>query len=221
MEASDIYRRIARLYAALGAVYSDNFEGVTVEISGFDSNGAPKFSINAQGDYSQGDLEHIAGSSIHAVANFFEHCLAACKKLGIPEPAMFKVTEGSLSLRILRDLDNKDKHPKNASGINTSGVFPELIAVQRMIVFAPSKDSPGILKFTFVVGSKEISVLDRRRVDAVITGQIRNAKTGAALMPLHLLLEDGVSQWEKFLLGHRADISLTFLAIAEKMWPPP
>jgi hypothetical protein len=221
MRANDISRRIGRLYAGLGAIASTNFEGVTVEISGFDSNGFPKFSLNAQGNYSQDDLEFIAASSIHAVANFVDHCVAACQMLGIPETEPFKVTAGSLSLRILRDLDTKDKHP--ASKRNDSDLFPQLIDVRRIIRMVGSKDNPGRFEFTFGVNSKQISVLDRNQIDTVITGVVKNAKTGAMIAPLHFLLEDGVSQWEKFLTQYRTHFSvgLGLLTLAEKIWRKP
>jgi hypothetical protein len=221
MRATEISRRIARLYAALGSVVSQDLGDVTVEISGFDRNGIPQFSLSAQGEYSQAELEHLAASSVHAVANFFDHCVVICKTVGIPTTEADKVTSGSLSLRILRDLDNKDKHP--ASVNNSSGVFPELTDVKRMIRISGSKDSPGKLTFTFRSDSKEVSVLDRHLVDAVITGSVKNAKTGETLPPLHLLLADGISQWEEFLkhYGHHIQISLGFLSIAEKIWPPP
>jgi hypothetical protein len=220
MRADDISRRIGRLYAGLGAIASTNFEGVTVEISGFENNGLPKFSINAQGSYSQADLEFMASSSIHAVASFFDHCVKACALLGIPKTEPFKITAGSLSLRILRDIDNDDKHGANK---NSSGVFPELIDVRRVLRIGTSESNPGRFEFTFGGGSNQISVLNRSNVDAVITGIVKNSKTGAPIAFLHVLLEDGVSQWEKFLTQYRTHFSvgLGLLTLAEKIWLKP
>jgi hypothetical protein len=188
---NDIGTRLDLIYAAVGkikprAMTKDNvqFKETT------QPDGRKGFSMQVLPDSSPEDLFLMAMSAVHNISAFYAACKPYALRNGITAKQLNEVSDNCLSVKIIRDLDNKFKHPENP--VNFSKLNPKLETVRAAVglgagsLFGVSSSGEKVIKNTSVV----------------INAEIINEDTGKRVAFLADTLDKAVRAWEEFLAKH-------------------
>lgn len=128
--SSDLMGRIARIYAAIGEAATTDpseFTPVTRRIEG----NLYETSVRFDGGMSNEQMQNAVYSAIHNVANLRDHLKKWARQNGKSTDVVDQAVEGSLKLKVIIDLSNRDKHggPPRDGGL--SGMSPDLVRFHR------------------------------------------------------------------------------------------
>jgi hypothetical protein len=176
------------MYAALGLIAEKSLSEFVTYIE----MNPDKFQVdvNLQGTSSQAEMDNLGSSAIHNISIFYDHCYQWASAPGSVSSIseVQAVSMGSKAIQIIRDLDNKEKHPHQTPSL--SGFTPVLENVFRCLAFTDSLEVSqyysGEVKF-----AGDISY--------ILTGTVRNTKTQEEIGQLDTILDDAVTAWELFL----------------------
>jgi len=178
--------RIARMYAAIGSTAETELEIFQTYLEMHPD--AFRLDIKFGGDQSQAQLKNLVFSAIHNTSMFFDHCKEWAKDPtnGISVDEVMAVTDASEELKIIRFLDNKDKHSEKRS----ANFLPVLEDVSCRLIardsFSMTHYLNGDVKFEGDMGH-------------VVCGIVRNSVNQVILGDVHDILVTGVNAWEQFL----------------------
>ena len=191
-----IHARLERIYAAIHQTEPIAFKSSDIEqtvVKGPDGRFL-FWSMDYKFDRSDADLMNIAMSAINNIAVFRSYCIPYGATHGIAKEEVNKVVEESLALRIISDLHNLEKHP--GTPMNFSGVQPRLTGVTQGPYLEEGK---GCITLDIMTGKTIVE----GEVHIVLGGSIVHAGTGAEIIKVDQLLNDGIAAWESFLKIHR------------------
>ena len=186
----ELQLRLKRIYSSIDATIDSDLSNLRpTEIPG-------GFLMNFSQGKSNEELQNMVWNMIHTTAIFFGHCKEWAKANGVPREDVINIGK-TKSCCIIRDLDNREKHPHASP--NTSGVSPALQNIRRSLRIT---SGPGQTYFTMdmLIGKRESPGSPRLVTDA----EIINSKTGKIVGTLSATINDVVEQWEKLLRKHNA-----------------
>lgn len=194
----ELQSRINRIYAAIEATVEKDISKIPIKRK---NPFPPELNLpqpesywDFSGGMSQGEMQNIAWSAIHNIAVFYNYCRTWAEKNNIPREEVDFITDNSLALRVLRDLDNNDKHP--TARANSSGLFPKLGRVFRGARLARRNDQQG-LSINSIVGATM-----NPATTIEIFAEVVDSRTGEHIGRLDEILIGGLSGWEYFLTKH-------------------
>jgi hypothetical protein len=192
----ELSKRLDNIYAAVEGTSADDMDKIKAELQEpAPGEHKPPLVLDIQGEMSDSQIRNAAMTAIRELALFYTYCIPWATQRGISKDEVDKVTANCVALRIARDLDNNEKHPGSKN--NTSLVNPILTDIRRVMLLDLSK--PGFLFF-----DPYTAKVESKSVQRVIHGAINNSQTGAYVMDLKTMLEQGTRAWEDFLRTHAA-----------------
>jgi hypothetical protein len=181
--------RIIQMYEALGLTIEERLSEINTQV---EMNAAGEAVINLNGDRTQENFQNSAKFAIYDIAVFYNHCCQWAQNTKGTTDDAEAVTENSRALRIIRDLDNTNKHPPHIA--NSSGDSPVLEDVRRALVVR------GPMTYTQMFTGESRFEGD---LHFEISGTIKNSRTGKVVGQLADILTEGVEAWEKFLTANQ------------------
>lgn len=195
----EIEKRIRRMYAAVAAGTDDNISGIkpTAEHRTARSYGAHyDFSNGASAE----ELENDAHTMIYNVAHFKDHARKWLRSVGKDPQIVEDVVTSSEALGVLIDLSNFDKH----AGAPRDGGYtrrePRLVAIKRHLRLSTQGGTKSAVSVVFS-RSKPPQKHGDGRAAVVLSGEVID-KGGRPIGFLDKLVEDAVTDWERFLTAH-------------------
>jgi len=188
--------KIDRIYAALGTSVEKDMTRLPAEVTS-----TPRFLRIHQdfsGAQSQAELENLAYSLVHNIANLRDHLRKWAKAHGKDPDAVDQAVEECAPLQTICDLSNADKH--GGHGRQTwSGRRPSLANVTRVLRLTTKPEK----------GSRVVARLGRiprisgdGTAEAILTGEVVD-ENGQTVGTLHALAAEGVRAWEKLLRDYK------------------
>lgn len=195
----DVTDRLQRVYASLGATIEADltlFKPTVViteeEVAVYQ---------NFVGGLSEAELLNAAFGLVHNIANLRDNVSRWAEEKGKSFDGGSFI-EGQLSLCLLQDLSNTDKHGFPLKRKRWSGHSPVIEGLKRVMRMTAAGDG-GVTVLTFT--SKGPRKVGQGEARVVITGRIVDGETGEDLGDLLEICNDGLSKWEAQL----ADLGLT------------
>jgi hypothetical protein len=184
--------RLQRLYAAIGEVIDkDDVKNIKPQFTYGPDGSWSAVRWNFSDGMTTAELANKAWTAIHNTATLYNHCRTWAQRNGIAADEVDAVTANCLALRIIRDLDNSDKHPEARP--NTSGLSPKLQNVTRALrITAP----PGGQVKVFVPIGGGVS---GEGASLAIVGAVVNDRNGQVVHRFPEVIEEGLAAWEAFL----------------------
>jgi hypothetical protein len=188
------------MYAAVGRKMDTDATSYLTKVEFAPPDGRLKINFNPNAGLTPEQLENMARSAINVIAVFYNHCRAYAAEKGIPADEVNNVTKNSLALRLIRDLDNMDKHPGAAA--KESGLNPALKGIRRALrLNARPGEGPSYFGVAFNQDQRTGQVV-QNNVAITLIGEVINRDTGERLMHFGTMLDGGVVAWERFLDSH-------------------
>jgi hypothetical protein len=131
MANDDLISRVRRVYAAVGAVEEkDVTKFLPQPINDAHRVG---FYQDWSGGLSGEEIENIAHSLIHNIANLRDHLRKWAAANGRDKSQVDTVFKNSLALQVIKDLSNNDKHGYPPRNGGHSGRAPRIVRIRRMM----------------------------------------------------------------------------------------
>lgn len=127
--ADDVLARLHRLYAAVADTLEDDLSKFPPAFFGNDRVWG--VFQDFMGGLSQAQIENLADAVIRNIAVFPEHLRAHCRQRDIDPAPIASGIAASFALRVLIDLDNREKHVGPPRNHGYSGRGPHLGEVSR------------------------------------------------------------------------------------------
>ncbi len=128
----DIFKRLNRLYAAVGATIEADLSKFPPTV--IDQDGMFGIAQDFLGGLSPEEIENLAHSMIANIANFRTHLRAHAKSHpGTDVGEILAVLDQSRPFQIIKDLFNNEKHGYRPRGGGFSGLSPQLTDVNRVL----------------------------------------------------------------------------------------
>jgi hypothetical protein len=149
------------------------------------------------GGQSPEELSNIAQTAIHNIANLFDH-LKGWARRNDKDVKMVQATfDGSLALRIIKDLSNNDKHGYPPRDGGHAGMVPRVEGIGRVLQLSLGPAAGSAIMMVIGAGGRpEISGSGTAR--AVVTGEVVD-KDGRPVGDLFDIEQRAVQAWETLL----------------------
>lgn len=194
--SSQLIGRIRRIYAAIGeAVASDpsQFKSVTRRVEG----NLYVSSVSFDGGLSNDQMQNIIYSAVHNVANLRDHLKKWARQNGKGTDVVDRTVDGSLELKVIIDLSNRDKHGGSPRDGGVSGLSPDLTRFRRGLVAGAHKGDEEA-SVTIECFTEAPQVQFRGGACVLTSADIVDA-SGQVVGDVMSFMEAGVSQWEQAL----------------------
>jgi hypothetical protein len=190
---ADIFRRLNRIYAAVDqAIEADltKFPPTVIDSEGF-------FSVSQEfsGGLDSGQLENLAHSLIHNIANFRDHVRHYAKLQSADLAAITAILDDSHSFQLIKDLSNNDKHGYPPSNGGFSGRSPQLLNVERVLRLTTGAAKGARVAMTFGVNGPIVAATHGGGAAVVATGEVQD-KDGVRIDSFDGIAEDAVDACE-------------------------
>ncbi len=190
MDELELANRLRRIHAALGATVEEDLE--KLEPKFIDSDNVKGVFQDFSGGLSPEELQNIAFSLIHNIANLHDHLRRWASRSGAPTNVVDDAVDKSLALKILKDLSNADKHGYPPRDGGHSGQSPRLEGVRRSLrITAPPKK--GVEITMGPRGTPQVSGEGSAR--AILNGQVLDGD-GNPIGELMDLATQAITAWE-------------------------
>jgi hypothetical protein len=190
--AHDLHHRIGRIYAAIGVgeemdmsklkphiLESDRFFAVFQDFSG---------GLTAE------QMENLAYSLIHNIANVGDHAPRWAKRNGKSAGSINETVDASFAIRVMIDLSNNDKHGYPPRGRGYSSRSPRLVNVRRVLRLTTGNEKGSSVAMTLNPDGTP-RILGSGSAKAVLTGEVLD-DTGTTIGDLDDLASKAVEDWE-------------------------
>jgi len=197
---SEIQERIHDIYAAVEKTETPltSSQVIAQELLAPGSKTVVGYKVDFDIERTDAELRSIVRSAIHNIAAFFEWAKHYATGHSIATDVEVQAVEdGSLALRIARDLDVNDKHPLASK--NTSGVNPAIANLKNGLKVKPG----GTITFQMFQGPLKVTSNDGL---VTVEGEVINSKTGQLVMDLGSFFDDALMVWEVFLRAHGINV---------------
>lgn len=186
---ADLMERLRRMYEAIGDTNATRLhDGDILGRELLSPEGRP---VGVKWDYEfEKRAPGLAMAAIHGAALFQNHCLTYAKEHGIPRAEVDDVAKNCVEVRIIRDLDNNDKHPESDN--NSSGLNPKIRNINSTMQLG---ERP--MQWKIVLGRS--MEWDTGGAVKGVTAEIVNEKTEEVVGELTATLSRAVGAWEEFL----------------------
>jgi len=194
--SSHLMGRIGRIYAAIGEAATTDLsvlKSVTRRVEG----NLYETSVSFDGGMSSDQMENAVYSAVHNVANLRDHLKKWARQNGKRGEVVDGIVDGSLELKVIIDLSNRDKHGGPDRGGGLSGMSPDLTRFYRALEITPQPGSRSAeVVIDFFGDGPPVQSNDGARV--VIGADIVD-ESGNVVGDAMTFLEAGASQWEQAL----------------------
>jgi len=195
MATDEVLERLHRIYAAVDAVEEGDLGKFAPMI--FEAGRIVGVYQDFVGGLTPAELSNLTHSVIHNIANLRDHLKHWAKKNGHDPKHIDHAINNSLSLQIIRDLSNGDKHGYPLRKPTWSGKEPKLMDVRRILrmTTAPVAGSRVVMTLTSE-GLKQVAGTGSTKV--IITGQIVDSND-AMIGDLYGVELKALDAWEQML----------------------
>ena len=188
MHELDIINRLRRIHAALDATVEEDLEKLEAKLIATEEGRS--LHQDFSGGLSPSDLENLAFSLIHNIANLHDHL----RRWAADTDAREKVDDAfdmSLPLKIVKDLSNFDKHgPHRNDG--HSGLAPQLRGVNRVLRITAQPEK-GVAITMGPRGTPQVT--GGGSAKAIVTGDVVDSD-GKRIYELMSLATEAIIAWE-------------------------
>jgi hypothetical protein len=195
MTNDELQVRLQRIYAAVDAVIETNIRKAKPVVRS-DEN-ISIFFQDFRGGLSDAEMENMAYSFIHNLANLRDHIRNWMKKNGRNPNQIDTFISTTLPVAIIQDLSNNDKHGYPPRNLGFSGKSPKLVNVNRIMQLNTGTEPGSSVLVTFTPSCKQ-RVSGSGSATLVITGDILDIR-GNVIGNLHIIQNDALNAWEGFL----------------------
>lgn len=195
MTNDELQARLQRIYAALDAILENDI-GKAQPIVRSDER-IIVFSQDFRGGLSDAEMENIAHSFIHNLANLRDHIWRWMIKNGRDPKQINTFISANLPVAIIQDLSNNDKHGYPPRNGGFSGKSPKLVNVCRIMQLSTGTEPGSSVVVTFTPFSEQ-RVVGSGSATLIITGEVLDAR-GNVIGDLHVIQNDALKAWEGLL----------------------
>ena len=151
------------------------------------------------GSQSPEDIENLAFSMVHNIANLRDHLKQWAKHNGQDDNRVVTIFKGCEALKIIQDLSNTDKHGGPPRNGGYSEKKPKFTNISRIVEVATgtAKGSSAEVRLN-VHGNSEIRSQAGGSVKTIITGDIID-ENGDRIGFLHDIAVEAMESWENLL----------------------
>jgi len=202
MANDELLNRIDRIYASVDA--TQEFDMTKLPGIVWQQQGGVGFYQDFRGGLSQAEIQNIAYSLIHNIANLKDHLRRWARQNGTDPATIDQAIGASNALNIIIDLSNNDKHGYPPRDGGYSGVAPQVSGINRVMRLSTGVEAGSSIAMTFNADGTPKIVSRGGSAKAVITGTVID-KDGNKLGDLDEFDQDAVEALEKLL----ADLGVT------------
>lgn len=195
MSADELTSRIRRIYAAVEA----SQEYCVGRLTGTVVSTPHIYGVHQDfsGDLSPEEMSNTAHTTIHNIANLRDHLRGWTRRNGKDVAKLVATFDGSLSLRIIQDLSNNDKHGYPPRDGGHAGMLPRIEDIGRVMKLSPGASAgSAIMMVMGARGQPIISGSGSARV--VVTGEVVD-KDGKIIGDLFDIEQQAIQAWENLL----------------------
>ena len=195
MEKDDLTLRVKRLYSAIEATEETDISKFLPKV--INAGHKKSFSQDWGGGLNEAELTNIAHSLIYNIAHFDAHLKKWADRNSKDKTKVNYMFKDSLSLRIIKDLSNYDKHSYPRRNGGYSGKSPRVDQFRRIMQMTTKPEKNSFVAFTFTrQGVPKVSGDGTAKV--IVSGDILD-KDGNNIGDLHKTALEAVEAWEKVL----------------------
>lgn len=168
----DIFVRLNRIYAAVG-------ETVEVDLTKFPPDvitGDGFFGIfqDFSGGLHDNQLQNLAHSLIHNIANFRDHLSRYAKNQSADIGTAIAVLDDSASFQLVKDLSNNDKHGYPPPNGGFSKRSPQLVSVTRVMQLTTGAAKGSSVMMTLGTNGPIVRSTGGGSAAVVVTGEVED-----------------------------------------------
>ena len=197
MTAGEASVRLQRIYAALDAVIDNDInKALPVLISSTQGRGVFQ---DFRGSLSDAELENLAHSVIHNIANHRDHTRSWVVKSakGVNKQQVDEFLKANESVAVIQDLSNNDKHGYPPRNGGFSGKAPRLTNLRRVMRLTTRAGPEGSVAFS-IAPSGEQRVAGTGSANLIVTADVLNSD-GTSIGDLYTIQLKAIEAWEQFL----------------------
>lgn len=190
--SEELENRLKRVYAALDATLEYDINK-TLPVVHSDSAHI-RITQDFMGSLTDSDVENLAYSIIHNLANLCDHTRGWLIKNGKAPQQVDQFISANQAVAIINDLSNNDKHGYPPRNRGFSGKAPKLDKLRRVMRIS-SGATPGSGMGYFISPSGEQTLVGSGSAPLIITGAIQDAE-GNSIGDLHSIQVEALNAWE-------------------------
>jgi len=193
--SDDLRDRIRRIYAAIDAGEEQDLTKLRARV--VKSGGLVGVYQDFSGGLKAEQIENLAYSLIHNIANVHGHARKWAKRNGRDPASVDSAVDASFEIRVVIDLSNNDKHGYPPRDGGRSGKSPKLVDARRVLRMTTGQEKGSSVAMTLAPdGTPRISGAGAAK--AVLTGEVLDGKD-AHIGDLDDLARRAVEDWERIL----------------------
>jgi hypothetical protein len=191
VQTDEIASRLRRAYAALDATLASDVDSAkpTIEVTETRTSVTQDFS----GDQTQADMENVAHTLIHNIANLKDHAKRYLKKRNEAADVVEKFVASVTPVAIIQDLSNNDKHGYPPRDGGYSKVSPKLINVRRVLQVTAGPGASAGITIDPTTGKQQIWGSEST---LMVTGDVVDVN-GTSLGSLDKIQSNALFAWEQ------------------------
>jgi len=195
MDELELAHRIRRIHAAFGATVEEDLEKLEAKL--IHTENVKSVFQNFSGGLSPEELENLAFSLIHNIANLHDHLNKWAARSGTRKDLIDNAVKKSLPLLVIKDLSNAEKHGYPPRHGGHSGQAPRLERVKRSLrVTVPPKKGVEI-----TLGPRGTpQVTGEGSAKAILTGDVVD-RNGNRIGELNGLVKEAITAWENLAIN--------------------
>lgn len=198
MDFNDLNSKLKRLYSALGEQYSEDISSNIIDTRTFSPDG--KFEHRTTfGSNDPEENQNLVMNAIHLVASLKDTIKNKLDSTGVDPQAYEELINNNLSLSLVTDLDNKDKHGDPLTHASRSNKDPRIVNIEQSLRGRGKTNVSFTTDFT--TGKTSLNSVEGN-VKIVVVADVIDS-SGNIIMPMDKMLEESVSSIERFLSNHR------------------
>jgi len=203
MANDELLNRVDRIYASVDATQEIDMTKLPGIVR--QEQGGVWFYQDFSSGLSKAEIQNIAYSLIHNIANLKDHLRRWARQNGTDPATIDQAIAASNALNIIIDLSNNDKHGYPPRDGGNSGVAPQVSGIDRVMRLSTGGEAGSSIAMTFNNdGTPRIVSRGSGSAKAVITGDVID-KDGNKLGDLDKFDHEAVEALEKLL----ADLGVT------------
>jgi len=198
----ELTQRIQCIYTALGSSIEtdiNKFKPIVIQDS--------KKTVIIQdfsGGRNEAEIRNTANILIYNVANIGSHLKKWASKNGKDKSRVDATFNGSISIKIIKDLSNVERHGYDPAKKGNSGRAPRLNEINSIMRMITKPEKGSFIAYSFNRQGEQ-KIIGNGNAKVIITGDILDGD-GNKIGDLHDTLLEAINEWEKLLVEFRINV---------------
>lgn len=192
MHSDELEHRIKRIYASVGSTEETDMSKLKAHVI----RDGKRIAIHQDftGGLSDEELDNLAHSLIHNLANLHDHLRKWATKNGKDKSKVEVLFNNSLALQIIQDLSDNDKHGYPPRDSGKSGKLPRIGKITRTLQLTVSPQRAS----TMTLGPGGIPRISGGEAKAVISADVLD-RDGNTIGNFREIALEAIAAWERLL----------------------